>query len=87
MMMTKTVPAPPSLQFELELDMFEAEERLILATVHLTCGETEQWSSNADLRAMLRSYASERAALKNRRFYQLVGSDGRIVATGEVVRV
>ena len=85
MMTGVTTERPPaSLQFDLELDMLDREENLMLATVYLTHGETAAWADNADLRSMLRSYASERAALKNRRFFQLVGTDGGIVATGEV---
>lgn len=55
----------------------------MLTTVTLTEIETLKWSSDAELRATLRTYAARAAARYNRRFWQIAAVDGRVLQVGE----
>lgn len=55
----------------------------MLLTIHITETETRRWAEDANLRAELKGEADRRAYLAGRRFWQVAGSNGRMLAVGE----
>lgn len=56
----------------------------MLLTMTLTDSETSRWSADSRLRADLKLLASKTSSAKSRRFWQVQGADGRVLAVGEV---
>lgn len=55
----------------------------MLLTIHITESETRRWSEDPELRAELKADADRRAYHVGRRFWQVAGSNGRLLAVGE----
>jgi hypothetical protein len=55
----------------------------MLLTMTLTDSETSRWSVDGRLRADLKLLAAKTSTAKNRRFWQVQGANGSVLAVGE----
>lgn len=55
----------------------------MLTTLTLSQTETQAWAADAQLRTAARQDAARAAVRHGRRFYQVQGADGRVLAVGE----